>query len=52
MLVPCHVKEIHLTEEYCNVTLETAEPMYPGTNRTGIVLNAKQVFLSAEPAKA
>lgn len=30
-------------EEYCNVTLETIEPMYPGENKTGITLNARQV---------
>lgn len=41
--VLCRVKEIHNTEEYCNVNLETLQPMYPGEHRSGIVLNAKQV---------
>lgn len=41
--VPCRIKEIHNTEEYCNVTLETSQPMYPGNDRSSVVLNAKQV---------
>jgi len=43
VLVPCIVKEIHSTEEYCNINLETCQPMYPGTYRSSVVLNAKQV---------
>lgn len=42
--VRCQVKEIHLGEEFCNVTLETNLPMFPTDNLTTIVLNAKQVF--------
>lgn len=51
VLVPCHVKELHMTEEFCNVTLETSQPMYPSENRSGIVLNAKQVVkgVAGEP---
>jgi hypothetical protein len=41
--VLCEVKTIYLTEEFCNVTLETVEPMFPGDNRCGVTLNAKQV---------
>ena len=52
VLVPCRVRQIHITEEFCNVELETSQPMYPGTHRTGITLNAKQVFLSADPTAA
>jgi hypothetical protein len=37
------VKEIQPGDEFCNVTLETTEPMYPGDQKTAIVLNAKQV---------
>lgn len=40
--VRCRVKEIHLTEQYCNVQLETVEPMYPGEGRSMLTLNAKQ----------
>lgn len=43
VLVPCVVKEVHAGEEYCNVQLETQEPMYPGEYKSGITLNAKQV---------
>lgn len=43
VMVPARVKEIHDTEEYCNVTLETLQPMYPGNSYSTIVLNAKQV---------
>lgn len=37
------VRSISSGEEYCNVTLETTEPMYPGDYKSGITLNAKQV---------
>lgn len=37
------VKEIHQTENHCNVTLETETVMFPGDQRTTILLNAKQV---------
>lgn len=41
--VTATIKETYLGEEYCNVQLETEEPMYPGDNKTIITLNAKQV---------
>lgn len=41
--VPCVVKMVSTGEEYCNVTLETQESMYPGDNKSGMSLNAKQV---------
>lgn len=37
------VKSVMTGEEYCNVTVETVEPMYPGDYKTTITLNAKQV---------
>ena len=43
VLVPCRIKTIHDTEGYCNVDLETLQPMYPGDTRSLVVLNAKQV---------
>lgn len=43
VLVECEVKQVTTGEEYCNVTLETREPMYPGHHKSGITLNAKQV---------
>ena len=41
--IPAKVKEIHQTEEYCNVTLETEKAMYPSSQATAISLNAQQV---------
>jgi hypothetical protein len=43
VLVPCRVKAIHLTEEYCNVDLETKETMYPSAIPTKLTLNSRQV---------
>ncbi len=41
--VPCRVESITAGEEYCNVSLKTIEPMYPGDQCNTITLNAKQV---------
>jgi hypothetical protein len=47
----CVVKEVTSQgEEYCNVTLETVEPMYPGTHKTVVTANAKQVVRIGEDA--
>jgi hypothetical protein len=46
------VKSITTGEEYCNVTLETVEPMYPGTHKTTLTANAKQVALIPAPVGA
>lgn len=44
VLVRATVRSLISTgDDYCNVTLDTVEPMYPGTEKTGISLNAKQV---------
>jgi hypothetical protein len=37
------VTAIHAGEEYCNLSLETEEVMFPGDNKTALSLNAKQV---------
>lgn len=42
--VPCVVKEVQQGEDYCNVTLATLYPMYPGDQKTGMVLNTRQVL--------
>lgn len=42
VLVPCVVRAIHINADYCNVDLETKEPMWPGMHKTAIVLNSKQ----------
>ena len=44
--VSCRIKAIHDTEGYCNVDLETLQPMYPSDNKSFLVLNAKQVLKS------
>jgi hypothetical protein len=43
VIVHCRVKEIHRTEEYCNLSLETEERMFPATHVSALSLNAKQV---------
>ncbi len=42
VMVPCRVKAIHLTEEFCNLDLETIEVLFPSNNRSALTLNAKQ----------
>ena len=41
--VPCKVTAIQLSEEYCNVTLETTEEMFPSGQKLRLDLNMKQV---------
>lgn len=43
-IVPVIIKEIHQTADWCNVTVETSEPMWPGHKYTTIVLNSAQVI--------
>ena len=38
------IKSIATNPEYCNLTLETVEPMFPDEHKTTICLNAKQVI--------
>lgn len=45
VMIPCRVKDIYSTDEYCNVELETLYPMHPSSHHSGITLNAKQVSL-------
>jgi len=44
VLVPCRIKEIHPGENFCNLTLETTQPMFPSDSKTVINANALQVF--------
>jgi hypothetical protein len=41
--VRCRVTAVSLGDDFCNVSLETVEPMHPGDHKTGISLNARQV---------
>lgn len=42
VLVPCRVKAIHLTEDYCNLDLETKHNMPPMQTPTALTLNSRQ----------
>lgn len=45
VMVPCVVKAIHLTEDYCNVDLETKLTMPPlHTGQMAITLNSRQTI--------
>jgi hypothetical protein len=41
--VEARVTAIQAGEDYCNLTVETVEPMHPGTSKSSITFNAKQV---------
>ena len=41
--LPCLVRDVSPGEEFCNVTLVSQEPMFPGDQLTTIVVNTKQV---------
>jgi hypothetical protein len=43
VIVKATVMRVDPAEEYCNVSLETEEPMYPGDYKSPIILNARQV---------
>jgi hypothetical protein len=42
--VPCVVTSISEGTEYCNLSLETEHPMYPGKDKTAVVVNNGQVI--------
>lgn len=42
VMVPCRIKAIHLTEDYCNVDLETKLAMPPLNTVTALTLNSRQ----------
>ncbi len=43
VVIEATVRDLQAHDEYCNITVETVEPMYPGENKSAITLNAKQV---------
>lgn len=49
--IPARVREVYSTDgdAYCNVCLETVEPMFPTESKSTITLNAKQVELVGVP---
>lgn len=46
IIIEAEVESITEGEEFCNVTVRTTEPMYPGDAKSAISLNAKQVILA------
>ncbi len=44
VMVPCLVKAIHLTEDFCNVDLETKIAMFPSDRPTALTLNSRQTI--------
>ncbi len=52
VLIRARVKQVMAGEEYCNVDVETVEPMPPYEGGTTIVLNTKQVELETAPEEA
>jgi hypothetical protein len=47
VLIPAKVLSISEGTEYCNLSLETAEVMFPGNAKVGMSLNSKQVVKGA-----
>jgi hypothetical protein len=43
--VTCLITGISQSENYCNLSLETVQPMAPGTYKSQLSLNTKQVEL-------
>jgi len=43
VMVPAKITSVQAGLEYCNLTVETIEPMYPGDSKNTITLNTKQV---------
>jgi hypothetical protein len=44
VMVPCRIKAIHLTEDYCNVDLETQLTMPPSHAKSQLSLNSRQTI--------
>lgn len=44
VMVPCVVKAIHLTADYCNVDVETKEGMPPTLETVRLTLNSRQTI--------
>ncbi len=45
--IPARIVKIELTEDYCNVTVETSQRMPPHGTVTTLVLNSKQAVKGA-----
>jgi hypothetical protein len=49
--VPCVITGIDKHPDFINVALQTRWPMYPGENKTPIILNTSQVILVKKSEK-
>lgn len=47
--IPCRVKSVQAGIEYCNVTVETLDPMPPYSVPNTITLNTRQVEIVVPP---
>lgn len=45
--IQCRIRTCDANPDYCNVTVETVEPMHPSEHPTAITLNTRQVVLFA-----
>lgn len=43
VIIRARVTRVMDGEEYCNVDVETLEPMFPGTHKSKLTLNTRQV---------
>lgn len=50
--IPAIVRDVQPGDDYCNVRLETIEPMHPGPEVSTMYLNARQVEKSEPPTVA
>jgi len=41
--VRCRVIAVQLGDEFCNLSLETVEPMHPADHKSALSLNSQQV---------
>ncbi len=46
VIVRFKVVSVTTGEEYCNASLETLEPMYPGEHKTALTVNTRQVEIA------
>ena len=43
VVVRCTITSVQPGTDYCNLSLETVEPMFPGDHKSSFTLNGKQV---------
>ena len=51
VVIRAAVKSVTTGEEYCNLTVETVEPMYPGDYKSSITINARQAEAPPTPGE-